>query len=167
MVMTFNYPNPHLPMTQSTDEYVSFSPVFSMELGDGYLSVLDDVDDAMMLHEVYFEGMEKEHDANVEDMRIVWVIRRLENKWYFYADTSTIVLSPEKIATSNSNSTMIPTMPRRGFHVKCRFHVKVVMSLLILVDVVCIVVVDVWPSMHLNHYLYEITSPTLAPLGWG
>jgi hypothetical protein len=35
MVMTFSYPNPHLPMTQSTDEYVSFSPVFSMELGDG------------------------------------------------------------------------------------------------------------------------------------
>jgi hypothetical protein len=30
--------------------------------------VIDDVDYAMMLHEVYFEGTEKEHEANVEDM---------------------------------------------------------------------------------------------------
>jgi hypothetical protein len=30
---------------------------------------------AMMLHEVYFEGsMEKEHEANMEDMQIAWVI---------------------------------------------------------------------------------------------
>jgi hypothetical protein len=63
-----------LSITQSTDEYVSLSPLFSMELGDGYLSVIDDVDDAMMLHEVYFEGTEKEHEANVEDRRIAWVI---------------------------------------------------------------------------------------------
>jgi hypothetical protein len=52
---------------------------------------------------------------NVEDMQIAWVIRRLENKWYFYADTSTIVLSPGEIATSNSNSTTIPTMPSGVF----------------------------------------------------
>ena len=43
MMMTFSYPHPHLPISQSTDGYVSFSPVFSMELGDGYLSVIDDV----------------------------------------------------------------------------------------------------------------------------
>ncbi len=36
MRMTFSYPNPHLPIMQSTDEYVSFSSMFSMELGDGY-----------------------------------------------------------------------------------------------------------------------------------
>ncbi len=34
-----------------------------MELGNGYLSVIDDVDDEMMLHEVCFEGTEKEHEA--------------------------------------------------------------------------------------------------------
>jgi hypothetical protein len=32
--------NPHLPITHSTDEYVSFSPVFSMELGDVPLAVV-------------------------------------------------------------------------------------------------------------------------------
>jgi hypothetical protein len=41
-----------------------------MELGNGQLSVIDDVDDEMMLHEVCFEGTEEEHEANVEDMRI-------------------------------------------------------------------------------------------------
>ena len=62
MMMTI-YPNPHLPVTQSTHDYVSKSPVFSMELGNEYLSVTDDVDDTMMLQEDYFEGTEKEHEA--------------------------------------------------------------------------------------------------------
>ena len=59
-----------MPITQSTDDYVSKSPIFSMELANGQLSVIDDVDDEMMLHEVCFEGTEEEHEANVEDMRI-------------------------------------------------------------------------------------------------
>jgi hypothetical protein len=69
-----------LPTTPSTEDYVSKSPVFSMELGNGYLSVIDDADDAMTLHEVYFEGTEKKHEANAKDMRIAWVIQRLENR---------------------------------------------------------------------------------------
>jgi hypothetical protein len=50
MMMTFSYPTPHQPITQSTKEYVSLSPVFTMEYGNGYLSVIDDVDDVMLLH---------------------------------------------------------------------------------------------------------------------
>jgi hypothetical protein len=53
---------------------------------------VDDVDNAMMLHEVYFEGTKKKQEANVEDMQIAWMIRRLENKWYFYADTCIIAI---------------------------------------------------------------------------
>ena len=87
------------------------------------LSVIDDVDYAMMLHEVYFEGTEKEHEANVEDMWIAWVIRRLENKGIF-------MRTQAQLSESNSNSTMIPTMPTAVFTwraVKSGFHVKVVM----------------------------------------
>ena len=53
-----------------------------------------------MLHQVYFEGTEKERMENLDGIRIVWVICRLEPEDYYY-----------EMVSSNSNSTMIPSMP--------------------------------------------------------
>ena len=54
MTMSFRYPTPHRALTQNTKAYMT-CPDFCMEYGNGFISILDDVDDMMMLHEVYFE----------------------------------------------------------------------------------------------------------------
>jgi len=50
MAMSFRYPTPHCAITQITKAYMT-CPDFCMEYGNGYISILDDVDDMMMLHE--------------------------------------------------------------------------------------------------------------------
>jgi hypothetical protein len=115
MTMTFKYPSPHEPITQGTNSYISKSPVFSMEYGNGYLSVIDDVDDIMMLHDVKFSDTGVKQEEIMEGIRIAWVIRRLENRQLFYAESSTLVQSREEIEKSGSRSTMVPLLPRGVF----------------------------------------------------
>ena len=86
MTMAFKYPTPHSGITQHTKEYIT-CPDFCMEFGNGYICILDDVDDMMMLHEVYFEKKDEVNDA----IRIAWIMRKLENCQNFYADSSTLV----------------------------------------------------------------------------
>ena len=115
MTMTFSYPSPHEPITQGTNSYISKSPVFSMEYGNGYLSVIDDVDDIMMLHDVKFSDTGVKQEEFMEGIRIAWIMRRLENKQLFYVESSTLVQSREQIEKSGSRSTMVPLKPRGVF----------------------------------------------------
>ena len=115
MTMTFSYPSPHEPITQGTNSYISKSPVFSMEYGNGYLSIVDEVDGIMMLHAVNFSDTGVKSEEKVGGIRIAWIIRRLENKQLFYAESSTLVQSQEENVKSGSRSTMGPLLPRGVF----------------------------------------------------
>ena len=105
MEMAFHYPTPHEHITQSRESYIT-CPSFTMEYGNGYISVLDDVDDVMMLHEVYFVG--ENNDAGA--VRIAWVMRLLDNDQNFYASTSTLVAD-----NADNNGEMSQDMPRGVF----------------------------------------------------
>ena len=79
-----------------------------MEFGNGYICILDDVDDMMMLHEVYFEKKDEVNDA----IRIAWIMRKLENCQNFYADSSTLVRTDAMKQNSRAVSDMEPLNPR-------------------------------------------------------
>jgi hypothetical protein len=49
MMILFRYLTPHHAITQNTKTYVT-CPDFCIEYGNGFISILDDVDDMMMLH---------------------------------------------------------------------------------------------------------------------
>ncbi len=107
MTMAFKYPTPHSGITQHTKEYIT-CPDFCMEFGNGYICILDDVDDMMMLHEVYFEKKDEVNDA----IRIAWIMQKLENCQNFYADSSTLVRTDAMKQNSRAVSDMEPLNPR-------------------------------------------------------
>ena len=56
-------------------------------MGDGWITVMDPMDDLLMLHSVVFdEDVEEQPDH----YRIAWVYRNLHVKKDFYVETSTI-----------------------------------------------------------------------------
>jgi len=79
-----------------------------MQYSNGFISILDDVDDMMMLHEVYFEKKDEVGDA----IRIAWIMRKLENRQDFYADSSTLVRTESMRQNSRETSDMEPKNPR-------------------------------------------------------
>ena len=107
MTMSFRYPTPHRAITQNTKAYVT-CPDFCMQYSNGFISILDDVDDMMMLHEVYFEKKDEVGDA----IRIAWIMRKLENRQDFYADSSTLVRTESMRQNSRATSDMEPKNPR-------------------------------------------------------
>ena len=94
MEMIFMHPNPDEDVTQNTKHYIRH-PCFSMKLGDGYVSVLDCLDDLMFTHEVEWEDLElcaavtKDGVVDLRN-RVAIVMRRCENMKDFYTDTETI-----------------------------------------------------------------------------
>jgi hypothetical protein len=85
MKMIFKYPSLNGSATQEKKWYVT-SPSFQMKMDDGWITVLDPVDDMLMLHSVEFE----EDDGNEEHFRIAWVYRYLKVVHDFYVDSCTI-----------------------------------------------------------------------------
>ena len=85
MKMMFKYPTLNRHVSQDTKWYIT-SPSFQMEMDDGWISVLDPIDDMLMLHSVVFE----DDDGNEEHIRIAWVYPYLEVVHDFYVDTCTI-----------------------------------------------------------------------------
>ena len=65
-------------LTQQTKEFIS-SDSFQMVMGDGYITVLDPIDDMLMLHSVEWEG-----DGDEMDHREAWVYRWLEKTYDYY-----------------------------------------------------------------------------------
>ena len=85
MKMIFKYPSLNGSATQEKKWYVT-SPSFQMKMDDWGFTVLDPVDDMLMLHSVEFE----EDDGNEEHFRIAWVYRYLKVVHDFYVDSCTI-----------------------------------------------------------------------------
>ena len=111
MEMIFAYPNPEYEVTQDIKNYIRH-PCFSFKLGDGYLCVLDPIDDLLMLHGVVWEDLElvgvTAKDGVKCRNRVAFVMRRCESMKDFYTDTSTIRLDAEMMkametSTANNN----------------------------------------------------------------
>ena len=57
-----------------------------MKMEDGWITVMDPIDDLLMLHSVVFD----EDDGQPDDYRIAWEYRNLRVSKDFYVETSTI-----------------------------------------------------------------------------
>jgi hypothetical protein len=77
MLMCFKCLKPRLGPTQLSDMY-EVQPTFTMECGPGSISILDNIDDTMMMHIMIFIGMKLRDDLNTL-VRAACVIRRGEN----------------------------------------------------------------------------------------
>ena len=113
MSMVFACPNPLLPVDQETKKYIEH-PCLSFQLGDGYLSILDAVDDIGFTHGSRWEDCElhsiksrtqdgeecvREVGGDNDDLRyrVAFVMRRCTTVRDFYTDTSTIRLDEDMI----------------------------------------------------------------------
>ena len=86
MKFIFKYASLGNPVTQSRSYYVT-SPSYQIRMGDGWITVMDPMDDLLMLHSVVFdEDVEEQPDH----YRIAWVYRNLHVKKDFNVETSTI-----------------------------------------------------------------------------
>ena len=88
MNFIFKYASLGKPVTQSRSDYVT-SPSYQIRMGDGWITVLDPMDDMLMLHTVVFDDDDDEGQP-ADGYRIAYVYRNLHVKEDFYVDTSTI-----------------------------------------------------------------------------
>ena len=63
-------------------------PSYSFQVGEGYICILDSIDDILMMHGLTFEGIQLKGNPTL--VRAALVIRWLENWQEFFTDTSTI-----------------------------------------------------------------------------
>lgn len=84
---------------QSKEMY-EICPSFCFEFRQGYICILDPIDDIFMLHELKFEGVRCKGDPKTM-VRSAMVMRWLENMQEFYADTSTIRLTDKTLKFRN------------------------------------------------------------------
>lgn len=66
-------------------KYFTTSARFQFACGNGWLTVLDPIDDLLMCHDVVFLS---EDEADVEGYRVCWVFRWLRTPQDFFVDTS-------------------------------------------------------------------------------
>ena len=82
MTLTFMYASLDGSITQETKHYVT-SPSYKMQLGDWTISVLDPIDDMLMLHSVDWAD---DVEASETDWRVAYVYRWLEEARDYYAE---------------------------------------------------------------------------------
>ena len=82
MTLTFRYASLNGRVTQDVKHYVT-SPSYQMELGDWTISILDPIDDMLMLHSVDWAD---NVDASETDWRVAYVYRWLEEARDYYAE---------------------------------------------------------------------------------
>eukprot|EP00956_Cyclotella_meneghiniana_P032114 scaffold86725_cov23-Cyclotella_meneghiniana.AAC.1 len=95
MTMTLRYASPDREVTQQT-KYYTTSPSFQMKMRDGWITVLDVVDDMLMLHSVNWD----DDDAGAEtDVRFAWVYRWLGVTHDYYTQGCTVRRTKEMMKT--------------------------------------------------------------------
>ena len=103
MRMCFKVMNSQGGSSQKSDDY-EVEPTFTFELLGGYISILDGVSDAIMMHRLTFQGLKLEGDET-KTVRAALVMRRLTNLQEFYADTSTLRVPKEAIIKGRARVT--------------------------------------------------------------
>ena len=110
MKMVFKYASLEHPVDQARSSYVT-SPSYQMRMEDGWITVMDPVDDLLMLHSVVFD----EDDGQPDDYRIAWVYRNLEVSKDFYVETSTIRRDKRMMRTVERNVDLVGNLRRNIF----------------------------------------------------
>ena len=82
-------------VTQNTKHYIT-SPSFQMKMKDGWITVLDVIDDMLMMHSVDWDN----DDACDTDVRFAWVYRWLEVTHDYYTQGCTVRRTKEMMKAS-------------------------------------------------------------------
>ena len=109
MRLKFKYASLQREATQDT-KYYTTSPSFQMVMGDGYITVIDPIDDMLMLHSV-----EWDEDGDETDVRFAWVYRWLDATHDYFADTSKIRRTPDMMKLSAREVTNKDFLERNAF----------------------------------------------------
>ena len=94
MRLTLRYATPDRDVTQNRKYYVT-SPSFQMRMEDGWVTILDAVDDMMMVHEVDWD----DEDGCETDVRFAWVYRWLGVTHDYYVQGCTVRRTREMMNT--------------------------------------------------------------------
>jgi hypothetical protein len=69
-------------------------PTFCFQFENGWICILDPIDDLLMMHSMTFEGIKESTEGNPNEfVRVAMVIRLLQTVREFYVDTSTMRLA--------------------------------------------------------------------------
>ena len=71
MTLTLSYTSPGRDVTQNSKHYYVTSPSLQMRMEDGWITILDPIDDMMMVHSVDWAGDNEVSDET--QVRIAWV----------------------------------------------------------------------------------------------
>jgi hypothetical protein len=116
MKMVFAFPNPSKGSSQNVEDYLEID-CYSIECGDGHLTVLDPMDDVFGQHGLCFDSLElvavRERGSTDLRHRFAVVMRRCGNVEEFYMDTSTIRLD-ERILKALEKSTANNSPVKKG-----------------------------------------------------
>ena len=96
MTMTLSYASPDREVTQQTRYYIT-SPSFQMRMGDGWITVLDVIDDMLMVHSVDWD--DRDDEASETDVRFAWVYRWLQVTHDYYTQGCTVRRTKEMMKT--------------------------------------------------------------------
>ena len=94
MTLTLRYATPDRDVTQNRKYYVT-SPSFQMRMEDGWITILDAVDDMLMVHEVDWD----DEDGCETDVRFAWVYRWLGVTHDYYVQGCTVRRTREMMNT--------------------------------------------------------------------
>lgn len=113
MRMVFHCLNPKGGAYQGKKEY-EVNPSFCFEFRQGYVCILDSIDDLLMLHGLEFVGVKVDGDPN-KLVRAAIVMRRLDNLQEFYSHDSTLVFNEDTIKyKENGAAAQKPIRKRRS-----------------------------------------------------
>jgi hypothetical protein len=103
MTMTLRYALPEREVTQQSKHYIT-SPSFQMRMEDGWITVLDPIDDMLMVHSVDWpdDGDEASRDETA-DVRVAWVYRWLGVTHDYYVQGCTVRRTREMMKTNKRN----------------------------------------------------------------
>jgi hypothetical protein len=117
MSIQFSFPPSFSHLQCSRDSYVT-TPAHQFELNDGWISILDPIDDILMVHEVYFVNDAK-YNLNEKNSsyRISWVMRWLSVTQDYFTKTCGLrrtetMLRNDLVRTSPRVDDMYPSFVR-------------------------------------------------------
>jgi hypothetical protein len=99
---------------EQLSEMYEIQPSFTKECGPGWISILDNIDDKMMMHKMQFIGLKAKDDLKTL-VRAACVIQRGENVQEFYSDTSTLRVLDYAIDNDEDECECKPSTVYRGY----------------------------------------------------
>ena len=101
MKMIFSYPDLRMKGVTQNTKYYTTSPSFQMTLGDWTISVLDPVDDTMLLHS---NSIVWEDGGDETGWRVAYVYRWMEEARDYYAQTGIIRKTKQMMGMKEMNA---------------------------------------------------------------